>query len=159
MNKIFLVVISLLASGLCLAKSEDLMQITNVETTSAIPGPPANFTGTVKVKPLSGVHDPSRLSAGSVTFEPGARSAWHTHPLGQLILVTDGAGFVQQWGKPAQQIRPGDAIWTPPGVKHWHGASASGKLTHTAIQETVNGKNVEWLEKVSDDQYKSATQK
>ena len=108
----------------------------------------------MSVEPLFPVNSPSRTSGGSVTFEPGARSAWHTHPLGQTLIVTAGTGWVQQWGGEKQEIRPGDVVWTPPGVKHWHGATPTTAMTHIAIQETLDGKNVEWMEKVSDEQYR-----
>jgi quercetin dioxygenase-like cupin family protein len=116
-------------------------------------GPEANFTGNVSVEALFPVNPPSRMSGGSVTFEPGARSAWHTHPLGQILIVTAGSGWAQQEGGEKQEIKQGDVIWTPPGLKHWHGATATGRLTHIAIQESLDGKNVEWMEKVSDEQY------
>jgi len=116
-------------------------------------GPADWFTGTVRVDPLFQAHDPARTSGGSVTFEPGARSAWHTHPMGQTLIVTAGCGWVQAWGEPVQEIRPGDVIWTPPGQKHWHGAKASTAMTHIAIQEALDGKVVDWMEKVGDDQY------
>jgi quercetin dioxygenase-like cupin family protein len=98
-------------------------------------------------------NSPSRSSGAFVTFEPGARSAWHTHPLGQILIVTAGSGRVQRWGGPIEEIRPGDVVWTPPGQKHWHGASPRTAMTHIAVQEQVDGKNVEWMEKVSDEQY------
>jgi quercetin dioxygenase-like cupin family protein len=107
----------------------------------------------VRVDPLFPARDPGRTSGGSVTFEPGARSAWHTHPLGQILIVTAGVGRVQQWGGLAQEIRPGDIVWIPPGVKHWHGAAPTTAMTHIAIQEHVDGKVVDWMEKVSDEQY------
>ncbi len=116
------------------------------------------FSGTVHVRPVVQGEDPSAMSCGCVSFESGARSAWHTHPRGQLLVVTEGSGFVQEWGKPAHKIQKGDVIWTPPGVKHWHGAGLNTRLTHLAIQEILDGKNVNWLEKVSDDDYRS-TQK
>jgi len=112
------------------------------------------FTGAVQVQELFPADDPSRTSGGKVTFEPGARSAWHTHPLGQILIVTDGTGWVQQWGGPIEEIRKGDVIWIPPGVKHWHGATPTTAMTHIAIQEQLNGKAVEWMEKVSDEQYR-----
>ena len=111
------------------------------------------FTGTVRVDPLFDAHDPARTSGGSVTFEPGARSAWHTHPLGQTLIVTAGVGRVQRWGGPVEEIRAGDVIWTPPGEKHWHGAAPTTGMTHIAIQEAMDGKVVNWMEKVSDEQY------
>jgi quercetin dioxygenase-like cupin family protein len=116
-------------------------------------GPSEYFTGSVRVDRVFNATEPSRTSAGSVTFEPGARSAWHTHPLGQTLVVTSGLGLVQQWSAPVQEIRPGDVVWIPPGVKHWHGASPTNAMTHTAIQEHLDGKVVEWMEKVSDEQY------
>ena len=111
------------------------------------------FTGSVRVEPLFAVQPPSRTSAGSVTFDPGARSAWHTHPLGQTLIVTAGVGRVQRWGDPVQEIRPGDIVSIPPGQKHWHGAAPTTGMTHIAIQETLDGRNVDWLEKVTDEQY------
>jgi quercetin dioxygenase-like cupin family protein len=117
-------------------------------------GPEACFTGTVRVDPLFQVGDPTRLSGGQVTFEPGARTMWHTHPLGQTLIVTSGLGQVQCEGGPIEEIRPGDVVWFPPGEKHWHGAAATTAMTHIAITESLNGKNVEWMEKVSDEQYR-----
>ncbi len=116
-------------------------------------GPAQHFTGSVRVDPLFPARAPAVTSGALVTFEPGARSAWHTHPHGQVLVVTAGAGRIQQWGGKVEDIRPGDVIWTPPGVKHWHGAAPATSVSHMAIQEAVNGKNVEWLEKVSDAQY------
>ena len=113
------------------------------------------FTGAVRVDPLFQVADPARVSGACVTFEPGARSAWHTHPLGQTLIVTAGSGWVQCWGEPVQEIGPGDVIWTAPGEKHWHGAKATTAMTHIAIQEALNGRVVDWMEKVGDDQYPS----
>lgn len=128
---------------------------------SSAKGPAEYFTGSVRVDPLFSSEAPSRTSAAYVTFEPGARTAWHTHPAGQRLIVTAGAGLVQHWGGPIQPIKPGDVVIIPPGVKHWHGASAITGMTHIAIQEQVNGKAVEWMEKavewmekVTDDQYK-----
>jgi len=116
-------------------------------------GPAANFTGAVRVDPLFQPTAPSRTSAAYVTFEPGARSAWHTHPAGQTLVVTSGVGRVQRWGGKVEEIRTGDVIWTPPGVKHWHGAAPTVAMTHLAIQETAAGKAVAWMEQVSDEQY------
>ena len=116
-------------------------------------GPAEYFTGTVRVDPLFQAPAPARVSGASVTFEPGARTAWHTHPLGQTLIVTVGCGRVQREGGPVEEIRPGDVIWFPPGEKHWHGASPTSAMTHTAIQEQLDGKAVDWLEKVSDQQY------
>jgi quercetin dioxygenase-like cupin family protein len=113
------------------------------------------FTGSVRINPLFPAHEPSRASGASVTFFPGARTAWHTHPLGQTLIVTAGVGWVQQWGGQIQEIRPGDIVRIPPGLKHWHGATATTAMTHIAIQEALDGKPVDWLEQVSDEQYPS----
>ena len=111
------------------------------------------FSGSVRVEPVFQVGDPMRLNAGSVTFEPGARTAWHTHPLGQTLIITAGLGWVQTEGGPIEEVRPGDVVWFPPGEKHWHGATPTTAMTHIAVQESLNGKNVDWMEKVSDAQY------
>lgn len=111
------------------------------------------FTGNVRVDILWGAPEPARVSVASVTFEPGARTAWHSHPLGQTLIVTAGYGLVQRWGGSIEEIRPGDVVWFPPGEKHWHGAAPTTGMTHTAIQETLEGKNADWMEKVSDEQY------
>ena len=116
-------------------------------------GPLEYFTGVVRVTPLVHGEEPSCLTCASVGFQPGARSAWHTHPKGQLLMVTDGAGLIQEWGKPVRRIVKGDVIWTPPDVKHWHGASPDSAMTHTACQEMKDGKNVDWMEKVTDQEY------
>jgi quercetin dioxygenase-like cupin family protein len=119
-------------------------------------GPADYFTGTVRVdSPFKGT-DAARVSGATVTFEPGARTAWHSHPLGQTLIVTAGMGWVQQMNKPAQQIQPGDTVWIPPHVKHWHGATATTAMTHIAIAEVLDGKVVEWMEQVSDAQYPDA---
>lgn len=115
--------------------------------------PAEYFTGTVRVDPLFEATDPARARGASVTFEPGARTAWHTHPLGQTLLVTSGVGLVQRWGGPVEEIRPGDVVWFEPGEKHWHGACPTVAMMHIAIQEALNGKVVGWMEQVSDDQY------
>ncbi|SQF98904.1 cupin family protein [Paucimonas lemoignei] len=120
---------------------------------ASIIGAPTNFVGSARIDPLFAAHAPSKVSAGYVTFQPGARSNWHTHPLGQTLVVTTGSGWVQQEGAEKQVIKPGDVIWTPPGVKHWHGATSTTGMTHMAIQETLDGKNVEWLEAVTVAQY------
>jgi quercetin dioxygenase-like cupin family protein len=119
-------------------------------------GPAEYFTGTVRIDPLFQANDPARAVGASVTFEPGARTAWHTHPLGQTLIVTAGCGLVQQWGGPTEEIRPGDVVWFPQRKKHWHGATATTAMTHIAIQEQLDGKTVDWMEKVSDDQYRAA---
>jgi len=116
-------------------------------------GPEQFFTGTVRIDPLHAADDPARVSAASVTFEPGARSAWHTHPLGQILVVTAGCGWTQCEGEPIVEIRAGDVIWCPPGHRHWHGATPTTAMTHIAIQEALNGSPVTWMEKVTDDQY------
>jgi len=111
------------------------------------------FTGAVRVDPLFQAKSPARAVGASVTFEPGARTAWHTHPLGQTLIVTAGCGLVQRWGGPIEEIRPGDVVWIPPSEKHWHGATATTAMTHIAIQEQLVGKTADWMEKVSDEQY------
>jgi len=116
-------------------------------------GPADWFTGSVRVAPLFQAKDPARTAVSNVTFEPGARTAWHTHPLGQTLIVVAGVGLVQREGGPIDEIRAGDVVWFPPGLKHWHGASATTPMTHIAIQEQLNGKVVDWLEQVSDEQY------
>ncbi|HWA29437.1 MAG TPA: cupin domain-containing protein [Lacunisphaera sp.] len=112
------------------------------------------FTGTVRIDPLFSPTEPGRVAAGWVTFEPGARTAWHTHPLGQRLIVTAGLGWTQGEGGPVQEIRPGDVVWFPPGVKHWHGASPTTAMSHIAIHESLDGKVVDWLEQVSDEEYR-----
>lgn len=119
-------------------------------------GPADYFTGNVRIDPLFQAHDPARATGSCVTFEPGARSAWHTHPLGQTLIATAGCGLVQSWGGPIKEIRPGDVIWCQPAEKHWHGATPTTAMTHIAIQEQLDGKVVEWMEKVSDEQYEAA---
>jgi quercetin dioxygenase-like cupin family protein len=122
----------------------------------AAKGPDEWFTGNVRVEPLFAPKEPSQYSGAYVTFEPGARSAWHTHPGGQHLIVTHGLGFTQEWGGPIVELRAGDVVSCPPGVKHWHGASPSTPMTHIALTGTVNGQNAEWMEKVSDEQYSKA---
>ncbi len=116
-------------------------------------GPAEYFTGAVRIDPLFEAPAPARAVGASVTFEPGARTAWHSHPLGQTLIVTAGRGQVQRWGSPIEEIRPGDVIWFPPDEKHWHGATATTAMTHIAIQERLDGKTADWMEKVSDEQY------
>ena len=116
-------------------------------------GPSDWFTGTVRIDPLFQTSDPARVAGASVTFEPGARTAWHTHPLGQTLIVTAGYGRAQRAGGPIEEIRPGDVVWFAPGEKHRHGAAPTTAMTHIAIQERLNGKAVDWMEKVTDDQY------
>ena len=117
-------------------------------------GPAEYFTGTVRIDPLFQANDPARALGASVTFEPGARTAWHTHPLGQTLIVTAGCGLVQRRGGPIEEIRPGDVVWIPPGEQHWHGATATTAMTHIAIVEQLDDKTADWMEKVSDEQYR-----
>jgi len=129
------------------------MELKRPGSQPSIKGPEEWFTGTVRIDPLHTSPSPSRVSCASVTFEPGARSAWHTHPLGQTLLVTAGCGWTQCEGEARVDIRAGDVIWCPPDHKHWHGATSTTAMTHIAIQEALDGKNVQWLEKVTDAQY------
>ena len=116
-------------------------------------GPAEYFTGAVRIDSLFEAPDPARVRGASVTFEPRARTAWHTHPLGQALIVTFGLGWVQRWGGPVEEIRPRDVVWISPGEKHWHGATPTTAMTHIAVQEALNGSPVEWMEQVSDEQY------
>ncbi len=129
------------------------MEIKRVGSQASATGRPEWFTGTVRIDPLFQAPDPALVQGASVTFEPGARTAWHTHPLGQTLIVTAGSGRAQRDGGPVEEIRPGDVVWFPPGEKHWHGAAATTAMTHIAIQEKLEGKVVEWLEHVTDEQY------
>jgi len=113
------------------------------------------FTGTVRIEPLFQANSPARAAGNSVTFETGARTAWHTHPLGQTLIVTSGLGRVQRWGGSVEEIHPGDVVWIPPGEKHWHGATATKAMTHIAVQEQLDGKTADWMEKVTDEQYRA----
>jgi quercetin dioxygenase-like cupin family protein len=124
-----------------------------VGTQASTKGPADWFTGNVRVDPLFQAPDPARVAGAHVTFEPGARTAWHTHPLGQTLIVTSGAGWVQREGGAIEEIRPGDVVWFEPGEKHWHGATAINGMTHLALQERLDGKVVEWLEQVSNEEY------
>jgi len=132
------------------------MRITRSGTQPSQKGPSDWFTGAVRIDPLFQTSDPARAAGAQVTFEPCARTVWHTHPLGQTLIVASGAGRVQEWGGPVEEIRPGDVVWTPPGVKHWHGAAPTTAMTHIAVQEALDGKVVEWMEKVTDEQYEGA---
>lgn len=153
-----LILLSLLASA-GMAQSGDALStsaqtITRAGTAASLAGPAAFFTGRVRIDPVYPANGEINASGSLVTFEPGARSAWHTHPKGQFLQVTTGVGLVQEWGQPVQTIRPGDVVWCPPGVKHWHGAAPTTAMTHLAVTgTTADGKNVNWLEKVSDEQY------
>jgi quercetin dioxygenase-like cupin family protein len=138
------------------ASSEDsqTIRITRSGSQPSAKGSAEYFTGTVRIdSPFQG-RDPARVGGGIVTFEPGARTAWHTHPLGQTLIVTAGAGWIQQWGGPIQEMKQGDVVWIPPGVKHWHGATETTGMTHMAIAEGLEGTAVQWMEKVSDEQYR-----
>jgi quercetin dioxygenase-like cupin family protein len=130
-----------------------MMEISPNGSRHAAPAPAEYFTGSVIVEPLFGAKDSMPATGGLVTFVPGARSAWHTHPAGQILIITAGTGWVQEEGGEKREIKPGDVIWTPPGVKHWHGATATTSMSHIAITNVVDGRNVDWLEKVSEDQY------
>ena len=132
------------------------MEIKRSGSQPSAKAPADYFTGTVRFDPLHQAPDPARVACVSVTFEPGARTAWHTHPLGQTLVVVAGSGHAQRWGGPVEDIRPGDVVWIPPGEKHWHGATATTAMTHIAIQERLDGKTADWMEQVSDDQYAAA---
>lgn len=129
------------------------MEITRIGTQASAKGPEDWFSGTVRIDPLFSANNARRGAASSVTFEPGARTAWHTHPLGQTLIVTAGCGWVQREGGPVEEIHPGDIIWFEPNEKHWHGATSTTAMTHIAIQENLDGKVVDWLEKVTDQEY------
>jgi quercetin dioxygenase-like cupin family protein len=132
------------------------MEIKRAGSQASSKGPAEWFSGAVRIDPVFQANDPGRGPrnvVASVTFEPGARTAWHTHPLGQILIVTAGCGRAQRWGGPIEEIRPGDCIWFPPGEKHWHGAAPTTAMTHVAIQEQLDGKTVEWMEQVSEEQY------
>lgn len=146
----------LFSSLVSLASAEEAaaVKVTRIGTQASAKGPAEYFTGVVRVDaPFQG-ESPARVGGALVTFEAGARTAWHTHPLGQTLIVTAGTGRVQHWNGPVQEIRPGDIVWIPPGVKHWHGAGPGTAMSHVAIAESLDGKPVAWLEKVSDEQYR-----
>ena len=132
------------------------MEIQRNASKPSAQGPADWFTGTVRIDPLFQAPSPARVAGATVTFEPGARTAWHTHPLGQTIIITSGSGRAQRLGDPIEEIHPGDVVWFPPGEKHWHGASPTTAMTHIAIQESLDGKVVDWLEHVTDAQYLSS---
>jgi quercetin dioxygenase-like cupin family protein len=131
------------------------MEIKRNGSQASVKGPTDWFTGAVRIDPLFQAPAPARVQGASVTFEPGARTAWHTHPLGQTLVVTSGFGWVQRWGGQIEEIRPGDVVWFAPDEKHWHGASATTAMTHIAVQEQLDGKVVDWMEQVSDEQYRA----
>ncbi|AKU50404.1 cupin domain-containing protein [Xanthomonas arboricola pv. juglandis] len=134
-------------------EEQQAIRVSKAGGAASAAGPADYFTGKVRIDASFQADAPARVGGATVTFEPGARTAWHTHPLGQTLIVTAGAGRVQEWGKPAQQIRPGDIVWIPPGVKHWHGANATVAMSHIAIAEAQDGSPVTWLEQVSEAQY------
>jgi quercetin dioxygenase-like cupin family protein len=136
------------------AREANLMEIKRSGSQPSGKGPEDWFTGTVRIDPLFQAPDPAHVQGASVTFEPGARTAWHTHPLGQTLIVTAGNGWVQRSGGAIEEIRPGDVVWFSPGEKHWHGATPTTAMTHIAIQESLNGKVVDWMEQVRDEQYR-----
>jgi 4-carboxymuconolactone decarboxylase len=142
-----------LAAGAPLHAQQSGIVVTRSGAQASSPGSPENFTGSVRVDQSFQASEPGRVSGARVTFEPGARTAWHSHPLGQTLIVTSGVGRVQRWGDPVEEIRTGDVVWIPPGQKHWHGASPAAGMTHIAIVERLDGKSVDWMEKVSDEQY------
>jgi len=133
------------------------MDIKRIGSQPSLEGPASWFTGKVRIDPLFQANVPTRAAGNSVTFEPGARTAWHTHPLGQVLIVTAGCGRAQCFGGPIQEIRPGDVVWFPPGEKHWHGAAPTTGMTHIAIQENLDGKAVDWLEPVTEEAYRAPT--
>ena len=135
------------------------MEITRAGSQPSAKGPTDWFTGMVRIDPLIQTAAPARVGGAAVTFEPGARTAWHTHPLGQTLIVTAGCGRAQRWGGAIEEIRPGDVVWFPPNEKHWHGASPTTAMTHIAIQEALDGKVVEWMEQVTDEQYRATPRK
>ena len=145
--------IKLHAGDAASSPTRSTMTITRAGSQPSKPGPADWFTGTVRIDPLFQALSPARVAGASVTFEPGARTAWHTHPLGQTLIVTAGCGRVQRKGGPIEEIRPGDVVWFPPGEKHWHGAAPTTTLTHIAIQEALDGKVVDWMEPVTDEHY------
>jgi quercetin dioxygenase-like cupin family protein len=130
------------------------MEIKRVGSRPSNKGPAEYFTGSVRIDPLFEAAEPGRAVGASVTFEPGARTAWHTHPLGQTLIVVAGCGWVQRWGGAVEEIRPGDVVWIPAGEKHWHGATATTGMTHIAVQERLEGKAVEWMEQVGEGEYR-----
>lgn len=159
MNSRFIIVGCLAVTQACVAGAAEpiptaaaAQQLTRAGAQPSATGAETFFTGRVRVDPVWPAGDINAAGA-HVTFEPGARSAWHTHPRGQQLVVLSGVGRTQEWGKPLQEIRPGDVVWCPPGVKHWHGAAPTTAMTHLAVTGTVDGRNVEWMEKVSDEQY------
>lgn len=155
MKLFFVTATVFLLSGIASSQDAQKIKITPSGSQPSQQVPSENFTGSARVEPLFQANSPARAAGARVSFEPGARTAWHSHPLGQILIVTAGTGRVQRWGDPVEEIRQGDVVWTPPGQKHWHGASANTEMTHIAITEELDGKRVEWMEKVSDAQYRA----
>ena len=155
MKSLAMTAISFSMAASAFGQSDTSLQIARAGSQASYRGPVESFSGAVRVDPLfPRPNGPTRATGSYVTFEPGARTAWHTHPMGQTLVVTAGVGRVQRWGDPVQQIQPGDVVWIPPGQKHWHGAAPTTAMTHIAITELWDGKAVNWLEKVSDTQYR-----
>lgn len=154
MHRLAMSAFALAALGTAPAFAES-MQISPNGSRPSAKGSPQFFTGSVIVDPLYAANESTSSTGGLVTFEPGARSAWHSHPAGQVLIVTRGSGWVQEEGSRKREIRPGDVVWTPPGVKHWHGATATTSMSHIAVSNTRDGQNVEWMEHVTDDQYRN----
>jgi quercetin dioxygenase-like cupin family protein len=149
-------ILSILLNPVILSKTEitkPTMQIQRSGSHALDAGPAEYFTGSVRIERLVDAPEPARVAAVRVTFEPGTRTAWHTHPLGQTLIITEGCGWAQRWGGPVEEIRPGDVVWFEPGEKHWHGATSTTAMTHLAMQEKLAGRAVDWLEHVSDEQY------
>lgn len=146
---------ALVAATCVYAQSAPTVRISRPGSQPSAPGPADNFTGRAWVDSPFRADAPARVGGGLVTFEAGARTAWHTHPLGQTLILTQGAGLVQVWGGAVQEIRPGDVVWIPPGAKHWHGATPANGMSHYALSEALDGKSVDWLEKVTEAQYAS----
>ena len=155
-------ILAVIAISLCMlasraqsqtSRDQETIKITRSASQPPRPGAADNFTGSVRIDSFFQANAPARMSGARVAFEPGARTAWHTHPLGQILIVTEGTGRVQRWGDPVDEIRQGDVVWIPPGQKHWHGAAPNSSMTHIAISEQLDGKTVDWMEKVSDAQY------
>ena len=154
-SRFLLVLVSGLICAIAIAQSDHPIVVTKAGSQPAVAAPPENFTGAVRIDSRFQAMGPGRVRGAAVAFEPGARTAWHMHPLGQTLIITSGVGWVQHWEGSIREVRPGDIVWIPPGVKHWHGATPTSAMSHIAIVETLNGKSVEWLERVSDEQYEA----
>ena len=148
-------VLAVFVLGAASLQGQQAVVVTPREAQPSRQAPAENFTGSVRVDQQFQAKAPGRVLGARVTFEPGARTAWHSHPLGQTLIVTSGVGRVQRWGDPVEEIRPGDLVWIPAGQKHWHGASPTTAMTHVAIVETLDGKSSDWMEKVTDEQYQA----